>query len=237
MELTFNRTTDKATLYKLVNYAKQIHFKYQFRTGVYLPEFWKSKGVIVEECPFKTHGLRGMAVPADLYSTQKDIIILNSFRSTKEKNFDCAHESIHITFHWKIHKSPFSCYDKIIANQDSYLEWQANEGAAEYLVPYKIFIPLAVDKWDLLSTIYPGDMENAFLKPMSDLFNVPTSVIRIRLISLKAEIEQYINGVPLENLHFYSNNELIKNDMKVYSIFDIQEINYLNYCAKSYYCL
>lgn len=232
MEFSFTKTTDKATLYRLVDYARQVHYKTTYRTGIYLPDFWRSRDVIVEEKPFKTHGLRGMAVPADLYSTQRDIIILNSNRSTKEKNFDCAHESIHITFHWKIHRQPFSCYDRIVANQDSYLEWQANEGAAEYLVPYKIFIPLTVDKWDMLTELYPMDMENEFLKPMSDLFNVPISVIRIRLISLRSEIEQYINGVPLENLRFYSNNDLNRLNKKVYSIFDIQEINYLHYLTR-----
>lgn len=234
MEFAFDKFTNKNTLYELIGHIKENRYNNSCRYGLYLPDYWRKQNVAVEEVPFSTPGLRGIAIPADFYSNDRDIIMLSNSRSRFEKNFDCAHESIHITFHWKIHHKPFSCYDKIMANQDPFLEWQANEGAAEYLVPNMVFIPKVAERWDDLIHCLPSDMDLLFYNEMCNLFLVPQTVIKIRLVSLKYEIFQYISGVPLEKLQYLSNNDLTKKDINIDSIIDIQESNYMKYLTRVY---
>ena len=46
---------------------------------------------------------------------------------------------IHLALHRRLEQKTFNCFDKVQANQNPFTEWQANEGAAEFFVPYKIF--------------------------------------------------------------------------------------------------
>ena len=83
---------------------------------------------------FDTDGFCGAAFTGN----RIDTIVLNDTRSSYEQNFDCGHEIIHLTKHRDRNGGIFQCFSE---SQDSYLEWEANEGAAQLLVPYQDFIP------------------------------------------------------------------------------------------------
>jgi len=123
-----------------------------------------------------------------LFKGKYTAIALNANHSNLMKNFDCMHELIHYFLHE--HKDHFQCIcpNKKYIKQISYLEWQANEGAAQALVPYQIFIPkyVAFSKhhkeytWSIKAIRY-----------LSDYFQVSESVIEKRIENLKYEIFQY----------------------------------------------
>ena len=71
----------------------------------------------------KTHGLNGVFMRGE----NMDLIMLNAGRNRKEQMFDLSHELMH----WWLHK------DRSSRGRDDLAEWQANEGAAELLVPWK----------------------------------------------------------------------------------------------------
>lgn len=171
--------------------------------------------------PFITKGLRGMAVLGN--QLQKDIILLNQNRSHEELNFDCGHELMHLFFH-RNKKMSFKCFEKIKPQQNKYLEWQANEGAAEFLVPYKLFLPIVKQSYE---GFYSWQDIMEFRMVAAKRFNVSESVINYRLENLKYELLQYLMGIPLGNVKFLSNNQQLARGIHVNSIVDM-EIELLN---------
>lgn len=176
------------------------------------------KGIKLDVVPFRTKGLRGMAVPRD------KIIMLNSFRNKVEQSFDCGHEFIHILKHKHLGTQTFNCFDKVKASQNLFLEWQANEGSAELHIPYKIFIPL-----------FCGYVKNCHdfcgyqnLKLyLAQYFGVPLAVVDLRIENLKYEISQYESGISLDNIKIKSKNQLKKEGISVVSyntVFDFLHI-------------
>lgn len=162
----------------------------------------------IELVDFKEKTLRGMSWPNDY------IILLNSSRSCVERNFDCAHEFIHVVKHRHENFQTFNCFDTLRPNQNLFLEWQANEGAAEMLVPYKIFIPKFCKNVKNCNDIF----EYCNLKQhLANYFKVPLTVIDLRIENLKYEIQQYENGCSINKLHILSNAQQIKNKISVVS--------------------
>lgn len=167
----------------------------------------KNQKLKMDVVDFKDRSLRGISVPVD------QIIILNSSRSYAERNFDCAHEFIHVVKHRYENFQTFD-FDKFHPNQNPYLEWQANEGAAEMLVPYKIFIPKFCKNVKNCNDIF----EYCNLKQhLANYFKVPLTVIDLRIENLKYEIQQYENGCSINKLHILSNAQQIKNKISVMS--------------------
>lgn len=156
-------------------------------------------GFLLRSIPFQTKGLREMAIigNADL----EDVILLNSKRNHTEQNFDCGHEMIHLALHRRLEQKTFNCFDKVQANQNPFTEWQANEGAAEFFVPYKIFLPMIAECYPLLDNY--SNIER-FKFEMAEIFNVPEAVIKYRIENLKYEIEQYLSGTPLNEIEILS---------------------------------
>lgn len=86
-----------------------------------------ARGLLVDTHPFKTIGLRGvLAIAGD-----SGHIILDENRSERDQNFFCGLELIHFVLHKNIGHRSFQCYEKVKEYQNSFIEWQANEGAAE----------------------------------------------------------------------------------------------------------
>ena len=85
---------------------------------------------------FKTPGLCDIA----MVDESVDTIVLNTNQSGLEQNFDCAHELVRLFKHRNI-QTYFKCFTKVKPRQNTFIEWQANEGAAQFLVPYQDFIP------------------------------------------------------------------------------------------------
>lgn len=189
----------KEDLYRYVNDLKKCMNIDSMKIGIDI--YWacqRINGIKMEVVDFSDRSLRGMAVPKD------NIILLNSSRNEIERNFDCAHEFIHVVRHKHEDTQTFSCLDKLCPRQNPFLEWQANEGAAEILVPYKVFIPIFCE--------YHPRCENEYeyyylLDYLAHLFNVPLRVIELRIENLKYEIYQYEKGCDIDSIQVLSNKK------------------------------
>lgn len=191
--------------------------------GINIIDRLKETNIIVGAIPFKTQGLRGMAFVSE--TTEPDSVVLNSKRSDTEQNFDCGHEAVHLTLHRHLEQKTFNCFDKVTANQDPYVEWQANEGSAEFFVPHQVFIPLA--------RMYLGmkpdheTVEN-FKITASKMFSVPPAVIKYRLESLKYEIYQYYTGIKVIDIKILSHHQQEKQGIYITSLNHIRPGEYID---------
>lgn len=172
--------------------------------------------VMIEYNNFKTKGLCGVS----FVGNKVDTIILNSNRTDEEQNFDCCHEVLHLTKHRNINVACFNRFDKVKNLQNSFLEWQANEGAAELLVPYKLLLPIIKQYGNNLkhwSTI-------CLLKGLlACTFEVSDCVIEYRLESLKYEIDQYLTGASINDIKVLSNHQQKLQHIQVESLNDIEK--------------
>lgn len=222
----------KEGLYREVGLIKEFLGLYRNEYGFDLINYCTDNGTIIESVPFKTHGLRGMAIIGDEF--QEDIILLNKKRSKSEQNFDCGHEVIHLCLHREIGQRSFNCFDNVQKTQNTFIEWQANEGSAELFVPYKIFIPLVKQK--IGNSTDHHVIENAKTE-MASIFNVPEAVIRYRLENLKYEIFQYLNGIPLDRLEILSLNQQRQRNIDILSINDISDNDFTKHYQMWRACL
>ena len=149
------------------------------------------KNLTIEEIPFPSDYICGILYKGDNSTS----IALNSSRELSQQNFDCMHELIHYFFH-DISYCQLMCSEKNI-NQDFYIEWQANEGAAQFLVPYQLFIPKYIE----LEKKYAHSIwEDDSITELSKYFNVSYGVIKNRINSLETEILQYKEGRKINSL-------------------------------------
>jgi hypothetical protein len=186
--------------------------------GINLVQEYNSFGIKLEAIPFKTHGLRGMAAIAE--APDPDVILLNTKRSPLEQNFDCGHETMHLGLHRHTGQKTFNCYDEVTAKQNPFLEWQANEGSAEFFVPHRIFIPMLHEFLGLYPTF---QTVQEFIRLASNTFMVPRQVIRYRLENLKYEILQFYAGIDVYDLELLS--KIQQERRGIY----IRSLNYISY--------
>ena len=144
---------------------------------------------------FNTTGFCGAALVGDKMNT----IVLNSTRSKSEQNFDCGHELIHLVRHRNKNNGIFNCTTK---SQNSFLEWEANEGSAQFLVPYQDFIPRFLNLLNLGAS--------GIQYTLAEYYHVTPQVINIRLDSLSYEIDQYKEGTCLDCLEVLSRTQRIR---------------------------
>lgn len=189
--------TEKEKLYKHVDFYRNL-------LGIPLDQPIKLVDVLspysqfdVEFRNFKTRGLCGVA----MVGNKSDTIVLNSNRTSEEQNFDCGHEFLHLVIHRKMQDS-FNCFTKTKPQQDTFREWQANEGSAQLLVPYQDFIPRFLN---LLGSGAP-DIQYT----LAEYYHVTPQVISIRLDSLSYEIDQYKVGTRLDCLELLSRTQRIR---------------------------
>ncbi len=198
--------------------------KYVFKCSEYEYPFPLAKwitdihGVAFTTLPFKTKALRAMAYIAE-NSNENHVVIVNDNLTEYERNFYCGHELIHLCLHKNEQSKVFSCYDSIMPNQNPFLEWQANEGAAEFMIPYKILLPKIKDRINAIEKF--SDIHLLKLE-LANEFLVTEKVMELRLENLKYEIVQYINGVNLENVVLLSGKEQKKRGVNVLSLNDIE---------------
>ena len=208
----------KENLYDIIhNYKKYLGFDI-YDVGIDMPKRCKKMNITIEKIPFKTKGLRGMAVIGD--TRDEDLILLNSNRGKIEQNFDCGHEVIHLGIHRDLGLRSFNCIDKVFAKQDEYIEWQANEGAAELFVPYTALLPLIKFKYHTLTS---SAAIQHLKEELSMIFNVSSKVIEFRFESLKYEINQYLSGILIEDIKIMSISQQIKNHITAKSINEIEK--------------
>ena len=180
----------------------------------------KIYGLEVEKVAFKTKDLRGMLCVAN-DSSENSVIIVNSNKSLVEQNYHCAHEFMHLFNDAPAAGTIIRCFDKLRPNQNRYVEWLANEGAAELLVPYKMLLPMIKDKYSYIdSNIF---VAFDFCQKQSRLFNVSAIVLINRLGNLKYEIHQYLNGTPIEQINILSKTEQDRQNIIVKSLIEIED--------------
>lgn len=191
--------TEKEMLYRFVDDLKEQLYIPTFIHPVNTVEMCKRNNQIdVFSKAFSTPGMCGAAI----LTNEKDIIMLSSKRSEIEQNFDCTHELIHVTHHRQC-SSYFSCFSEARPQQNSYLEWQANEGAAQFLVPYQDFIPRFLRAY--ASKASGEDLD--IIGMLAFHYGVTPQVIRNRIECLSYEIDQYREGKDLMSLQLLSRNQ------------------------------
>ncbi|GAB6171409.1 hypothetical protein JCM15765_08870 [Paradesulfitobacterium aromaticivorans] len=180
----------KAELYRTVNDIRNFYFLHNYPLNSKEIANYLSQ-LTVMELDFSGPKIGGILMKGEKHS----FIGLNSCRDNWEQNFDCMHELFH---YWMHPPNTYTCYS---IPRDTYLEWEANEGAAEMLVPYYKFIPEVYDIYCRnINTQYSIDYLNYF----AEKYFVTPRVIQLRIKSLSYEISQYANGVPLDNLRILS---------------------------------
>lgn len=167
--------------------------------------------------PFKTPGLKGVSC----LSTDggPDIILLNGNLSWRENNFTCGHELIHITLHRDGPAKSFNCFEKARPNQDRFLEWQANEGAAELLLPTRVLLPLVRERYPALHT-WKDYLR--FKGELAENFRITEAVVTFRFESLKYEITQYLSGIPYEEVRILSSAKQRESGLHIKSLNDLE---------------
>jgi Zn-dependent peptidase ImmA (M78 family) len=173
--------------------------------------------VTIEQLPFPSTDICGI-----LYKGKNSTsIALNASRSDTMRNFDCMHELIHYFFH-DIEDRQYICSvgnsGECSIVQDSYTEWQANEGAAQFLVPYESLLPLIKEKGYYLGS-YDGIY--SLREGLANKFNVTEDVIRIRFESLKYEIHQHLNGCNLDKIRILSAKKQTEKGIDIRSLNDM----------------
>lgn len=176
---------------------------------------WK-RPTVLELHAFYTHGFCGAAITG----RRTDTIILNTRRSEAERNFDCAHEMIHLSRHRDREISCFQCFESAFPARDGFLEWEANEGAAELLVPYRLLLPLAAEAFPAFRSSRDVARFKLFLAAR---FGVSGGMVFQRLENLKWEIQQHLSGIPLSEISLCSQRELDSQGRSVLSLNDHQE--------------
>lgn len=157
---------------------------------------------------FDTPGLFGMC----LAGPRVDSIVLSSRRSDTQRQFDCGHELVHLYLHRNLAGAGFHCFappgpkgPRQAPRGDAALEWEANAGAAELLVPMAAFLPLVARHADALSD--PAAFRR-LRRYLAGRFGTTVPVISLRFEELRYELQQYLGGTPLEEVEILSATQL-----------------------------
>ncbi len=173
----------------------------------------KIDNVEIKAVPFVTPDLRGM-VHISKTKNENHVILVNSNKSFVEQNFHGFHELMHIPTA-DMPGTILQCYEKLKPSQDSYIEWLANEGAAEFLLPYKTLLPLVKLNY---SSMTKGLGTWTFCEEISRFFQISPIVVQNRLDALKYEINQYIEGVSINNIEILSHSKQIARGIEIESL-------------------
>ena len=164
--------------------------------------------ILVDYIPLTTPGLRGLVIfPSQ--SNPFNRVIINSLLPSSEQQFHSIHEYMHIYLHSELGGANITCFDKAIGlHQDSCIEWQANEGAAELIIPYREFVPLFLKMYneysllpDYWRLVYGND---SLFQVLASRYNVSVPVIKNRISTLSYEIDQYRYNTPIEEINLLS---------------------------------
>jgi len=154
-------------------------------------------GITVSCYAFESRRLSGFLMRGEIHSE----IVLNAAGSPESRRFTAAHELIHYFLHGG---REFLCGNTGLSEENvGALEWQANQGAAELLMPYRVFLPFIKN----IRSILLADEERAF-RLIAKEFSVSPVTARLRLRDLEPEFEQYCAGVPLEDLQIVSASKI-----------------------------
>ena len=199
----------------------------QIREGLKLPEFYRSEEVfqriaqreesILSLVPFHSTGLQGMASIGE--PGERDVILLSAHLDERERGFYAAHELVHLTCHRTEKKGAFRCFSSNVPMQDDYLEWQANEGAAEILMPWRLFLREVSDFSPDLTR--RTDIQRLRLH-LAGRFGVTDGMVAVRLESLKYELYRAMQGEDPSTFSPISAREQLRRNITVPSLNDME---------------
>lgn len=144
---------------------------------------------------------------------------LNANHCKEQKNFYLAHELFHYLWHDDNSDTVKFCNDTV--SQNDFAEWQANEAAAEMLIPYKLFIPEFVNMCKS-SRYYGSAAIRDSKKQIANIFGATDRMIYMRIDALKYPISQYQKGVIIDDLKIISQRKQDELGIKVTSYNDIE---------------
>lgn len=128
-------------------------------------------------CQVALHALSG-AIGGTQYGS---LILLNSARPPEARRFSLAHELVHYT----LHPEPGA--------RDARLEWQANAGAAELLMPWRRFVPYLAVRRSLLAS----SPERLFAEAAAE-YGVSYTQAQLRVTETRYALRRYADGAPLD---------------------------------------
>ena len=130
----------------------------------------------------------------------RSAIVLGAGRNERSQKFILCHELIHYYLHPG--RGRTLCR---LDEQNDILEWQANEGAAQLLIPWQDFLPRIKARRSALRT----DKARVFAD-LAKFYDVSGQMVRFRIGTLSDEIAQHLGGVPLERIKLRSRRELLR---------------------------
>lgn len=164
---------------------------------------------------FESSKICGMLIKGKTTTT----IGVNANHSKEQQNFYLMHELFHYLWHDDKTDAVKFCND--IFSQNDFAEWQANEAAAEMLMPYRKFIPSFVSACK--TNIYYGSAAIRDAKnQMATRFGVTERMIHMRVNALKYPISQYQKGAKVDELQIISQRKQDELGIKVLSYNDIE---------------
>lgn len=175
--------------------------------------------VVISEVDFKTKDLRGLVHIAN-NEKENHVILVNGNKIFLEKNYHGAHELMHIVTAKNKPGSTIQCFEKIRPNQDPYIEWLANEGAAELLMPYEDVLSFVKSE----SAHFNKDFFPIYtlVLDLCERYSVSEMVAQNRLDNLSYEIWQYLKGVRLQDIEIISRTEQQRRGVRIDSLIDIE---------------
>lgn len=122
-------------------------------------------------------------------------IVLNEDHLPTSQKFTCSHELSHYFLHTDT--AQFLC-----DGDSSPIEWQANAAAAELLMPYRIFLT-QIKNICSKSRYYCSKP----LLYLAEYFKVTPLLVRQRIDGLSYEIQQVLEGVPIDEVVILSESK------------------------------
>lgn len=167
----------RGALYHRIDSMRQ---KYGIR-GAFDPyAFVKTRDILLTQHRFTNERLHGILVRAG----RKYGIILDTRLTPAQQRFTLTHELVHFELHYG-EPSTATFHDQGV-------EYQADEGAAELLMPYRDFIPrMAFMRRKFLKN------QTAALSFLASFYRLDCEMVRRRLLSLSYELDLYQRGVPV----------------------------------------
>ena len=132
----------------------------------------------VELRPFASPGFHGT-----LMRGARSLMVLNENRSPAQRNFDAAHELLHL---WLDPPERTLTIDSHRPVDDAAMEWRCNEGAAELLMPLILLRPLAQAEAARWHRGRLGELaeDGVWLWETAGMFGVSEAVVQHRLRKL-----------------------------------------------------
>lgn len=218
MNLKF--TMRKRDLYELISKEKQRLHITQRDYPINIFELCKRfSNVVIKEVNFITKDLRGLVRIAS-NKNENHVILVNSNKTFEEKNYHGTHEFAHILTITDSPGTTLQCFEKIRPNQDTYIEWLANEGAAEFLMPYREVLPFVKKESESFDESSLPILD--LTERLSSMYNVSFTVAQNRIRNLSYEIWQYLHGFNIDEIEILSKSEQVKKNIHIEALPEIE---------------